>query len=32
MAKKAKRPAAKQRDKTERNYNDILYEVKGQVA
>src|SRR5258707_7506229 len=32
MAKKAKRPAAKQRDKTERNYNDILYEVKDQVA
>src|SRR3979411_670322 len=32
MAKKAKRPAAKQRDKTERHYNDILYEVKDQVA
>src|SRR5258707_6194213 len=32
MAKKAKKPAAKQRDKTERSYNDILYEVKDQVA
>ena len=32
MAKKAKKPAAKQRDKTERNYDDILYEVKDQVA
>src|SRR3989442_11428600 len=32
MAKKAQKPATKQRNKSERNYDDILYEVKDQVA